>query len=200
MSFKYPRVRLSLIAAATTLLALTIPFVPTASAHAPIEWSDPKSDAVVTELPKTVKVRFAEEPVSVTMRSIEPEPREGIALNPIRISERTYEVALPASMITPTDNTVVIFIEVRSKDGHVAGGVYLLHVVDKATTTTTSTTSSPPIQAIDATDPVITTPPAVFMPPTNTGSASTPIWLIGVLLVTSGTALVTVLHRARKRN
>lgn len=116
------------------------------SAHAPIEWSDPPNDAVVERVPESISVRFAEEPLSVTMRTIEPEPRKGVEVTPERTGERTYRVRIPEGTITPDDNTMVLFIETKARDGHTASGVYLLHVKtkkdDTAKSETTATTTT----------------------------------------------------------
>jgi methionine-rich copper-binding protein CopC len=180
------------------LVALTPTLAPTASAHAPIEWSEPKAYANVTELPDTVKVRFANEPVRVTMRTIEPEPRAGISLEPVRISARTYEVILPSTVITPTDNRVLIFIETLSADGHTESGVYLFNVVDPLVSTTTSTTTSPPVTIVTTNAVAGTTPTAVFVPPADTKSTVTQLWVICGVLALLGSALV--IYRVRKRN
>lgn len=196
VAFSFTRTHRAWLAACTILVALWMPYVPTALAHAPIEWSDPKAYSVVPEMPDTVKVRFANEPTSVTMRTIEPEPRSGVTLKPVRISDRTYEVVLPSTVISPTDNKVVIFIETLSTDGHAESGVYLLYVVDPATSTTTSPTTT----TVTIPTSVVTTPTAVFVPPATTKSSAVQLWVICVLLASSGSVLVFVVYRFRKRS
>lgn len=184
----------ALLAVLASLSALTAALIfasSPVSAHAPIEWSDPKSDAVVPVLPETVKVRFAEEPVKVRMRSVEPAPRKGQSLTVRRIAERTYEVDLPDTLITEDDNTVVIYMEADSKDGHTAGGIYLLHVQDPSVTTTTR----PPV-ATTRPGPLPTSPPAVFSPPPAPASKFPLLPLLAG--VATGMGLATVWRRKRR--
>lgn len=108
-----------------------------AEAHAPIEWSDPPNDAVLSELPEKITVRFAEEPKQLSVKTIEQAPKKGIELDTERVRERTYEIPLPKTLVTREDGTVVMMIETVGSDGHKEGGVFLLHVKNEETATTT---------------------------------------------------------------
>jgi methionine-rich copper-binding protein CopC len=190
MSFK--RVLTALAVLTSSLMLNTAP----ASAHAPIEWSDPANDAVVTKLPEKITMRFGEDPVKLSIRTMELAPRTSIQLTPRKVGERTYEVPLPKDVIPRENGTLVMLISILSKDGHNAAGVYLLHVVSG---TTTTKPQPAPTTAPRVVGPPGTTPKAKFSPPANDSSETLSLWLI--ISALSGAALLcgVTLHRVRSK-
>jgi methionine-rich copper-binding protein CopC len=191
--------RFSKILGCTAVCALSLMAMRgSASAHAPIEWSDPKNDAVVEKMPSEVKVRFAEDPVELSVRTLGQAGKPGQALEPKKISERTYSIPIPKNMVAREDGDLVMFIETVGTDGHKDGGVYLLHVKPKLATTSSTAASTPTTSVVPVPAVSGTTPPVAFQPPSSSGgSVEVPVWVLMVGLVVVSVVLTVAVMNAR---
>lgn len=185
------------IAFALAVISTTLTFAASAaSAHAPIEWSDPGNDAVVEKIPEKITMRFEEEPVRLSMHTLELAPRTTISLTARKVGERTYEVPLPKEVVAREDGTLVIFLAIHSKDGHDEAGVYLLHVRSATTTTQAKPAATTAPRVVG---PLGTTPTAVFTPPARDNTVELPAWVVISALSGVAVLLGVTLHRARSK-
>lgn len=184
-----------LLVSAATLVSALAAFSSQASAHAPLEWSDPKSDSVVAALPSEIRFRFEEDPRSVTITAL----GTGMKVTPVKTAPRTYRAPLPNGVLAPGSSTLVLMMAITSQDGHIETGPYLLHILKPTTTLAAAPPTTPAVGSAPTTSVMSseTSAPthAVFVPPTKSRDTTERLWIALTCLAALNVLLVLFIHK-----
>jgi methionine-rich copper-binding protein CopC len=108
-------------------VVLTIHTSPSASAHSKITTFSPRQNSVLTELPKTVVVKFSEAPLTfkkkkVNLISVSNPRKEIISIGETKVVGKSLIVALSDQEAVP--GRYLVTYRMASPDGHVVTGSY----------------------------------------------------------------------------